>query len=130
MTLTKAEVLDFGHFKQARKQSLRVKDFSARIGAVLSRNGCPIAIGRNHPRKTHPIVHSYNCLKTIHAEFDVIIGINRNLAIGSTLFLYREKQDGTLAISKPCPMCEKFLRHSGVKRVYYTTASGYEMYTF
>lgn len=123
--MTKEQVLRFGYFNLARIESLKV-DFRARIGAVLVRQSKPISIGRNKPRKTHPLVSKYNKLKTIHAECDCIIGLDRHLAENTTLYVYRENKSGDLANSKPCIMCQSLLRDVGVKKVYYTITHGYE----
>ena len=117
-------VLNFGYFQLARNESLKV-NFRSRIGAVLVRSGKPISVGRNHPTKTHPLVRKYHLHKTIHAEFSCVIGINRELVSGSTMYIYRETKDGTLALSKPCKTCMKFLKDIGIRKIYYTTKKGY-----
>lgn len=125
MKLEKDKVLKFGFFKLARIESLKV-DFRHKIGAVLVKGAKPVSIGRNHPLKCHPIIKKYSEFKTIHAEFDAIIGIDRHLAIGGTLYVYREDFYGSLSLAKPCPMCLAFLLECGIKRIYYTTADGYD----
>ena len=126
---SKAEVLKKGYFTLARNEATKV-DHHIRVGAVLATKRCPVAVGKNSPLKTHPLVSSYNPLKTVHAEFDAIIGIDRSLVQGGTMYVYREKFSGELGMAKPCPMCEAFLKHMGLKRVYYTTEDGYDVLNF
>lgn len=114
-----------GYFNLARLESLKV-DFRARIGSVLSRQHTPISIGRNHPNKTHPLIQKYSKYKTIHAEMDSIIGLDRHLASGSTMYVYRENKNGELANSSPCAMCLSFMKEMGIKKVYHTYENGYK----
>lgn len=45
----------------------------------------------------------------------------KKLDVGSSVYVARMRRDnGELAMSKPCPGCERILRHRGVKRVMYT----------
>lgn len=123
--MIKEKILNIGFFKLARNESLKV-DFRARIGSVLVKNGKPVSVGRNKPLKTHPLIRKYDSLKTLHSEFDAIIGIDRHLVSGSTLYVYRERKDGTIANSCPCDMCMKFLRELKIKRILYTIDNGYK----
>ena len=124
--MNKEQVLEFGFFNLARIESLKV-DFRSRIGTALVRKNIPISIGRNKPKKTHPLIMKYDLYKTIHAEMDCIIGIDRHLVNNSTLYIYRERKDGTLASSKPCSTCMSFLKDLGVKKIYHTIDNGYEL---
>lgn len=122
--LTKAQILKIGYFNLARVESLKV-DFRARIGAVLVKKRKPISIGRNKPKKSHPLIYKHDKFKTLHAELDACLGISRHLTIDSSIYTYRELKDGTLANSKPCDMCIAILKELGVKKVYYTHSNGY-----
>ena len=122
--INKQQILNIGFFNLARIQSLKV-NFRARIGAVLVKKGKPINVGQNKPYKTHPFIRKYHKHKTIHAEIDTIIGLDRHLVNGSNLYVYREISNGDLANSKPCEMCMKILKDLGLRRIYYTHEKGY-----
>jgi deoxycytidylate deaminase len=121
--MTKEAILKIGYFNLARTESLKV-DFRSRIGSVLVKGRKPVSIGRNKPLKTHPLLRKYDSFKTMHAEIDACIGIDRHLIMGSILYVYREGADGNLAMSKPCEMCQKILKELGVKKVMYTIENG------
>ncbi len=60
---------------------------------------------------------------TLHAELGCILGVDRNITQGSTIFVVRVNKQGTPRISKPCTMCQAALSHVGVKQVVYTTSN-------
>lgn len=125
--LNKNDLLNILWFNLARLESLKT-DFRSRVGAVVVRKGKVVSIGRNHPHKTHPLMKKYHEHKTIHAEVDCIIGTDRDLLKGSVMYVYRELRDGTVAIAKPCEVCQLILKDIGIKKVYYTTNDGFEVY--
>lgn len=52
-----------------------------------------------------------------HAEWKLA----KKLDTGAIVYVARvRKSDGTLAMSRPCPGCERVLRSRGVSKVYYT----------
>lgn len=55
-----------------------------------------------------------------HAEVCCVSCLNLEQTTGSDLYVVRISKKETLAYSRPCPMCEAFLRSLGVKRVYYS----------
>jgi deoxycytidylate deaminase len=102
-------------FTLARNAS-HLSDYKIKIGAVLIRNGNPIAVGFNK-NKTHP-KYRFN----IHAEMSAILSTNgQEDSRGDTMFIFRETADGVPGMSRPCLDCIASLRSYGVKRVYYTT---------
>jgi deoxycytidylate deaminase len=110
-------------FKLARNESLK-STFRVKIGAVLVRKGTPISVGHNYGTKTHPETRKFHPYQTIHAELDCLIGLERPLINGCTMYVYREKANGEIACCKPCSTCQQILRNYGVKRVFYTTDNG------
>lgn len=50
--------------------------------------------------------------------------ICRKLSRGSTVYLVRVHHDGSWAMSKPCTLCDRFLRNRGISRVYYSISPG------
>jgi len=59
---------------------------------------------------------------TLHAELGCILGKDRSITNGSTVYVARVNRRGEARMSKPCSMCEAALSHVGVKRVVYTTS--------
>lgn len=57
---------------------------------------------------------------TIHAEIGAILGIDRSVTAGSTIYVCRIGKNGDYRLSKPCPMCHEVLKFVGVKRVVWT----------
>ena len=61
---------------------------------------------------------------TLHAELGAILGMDRSITQGSTIYVVRINREGLPRMSKPCPMCESAMKHVGVKRVVYTDRDG------
>lgn len=57
---------------------------------------------------------------TLHAELGVILGLERSITEGATVYVARVGREGDYKLSKPCQMCHKALKHVGIKRVVYT----------
>ena len=80
-----------------------------------------IIVGSNS-NKTHPLAHLHRGNR-IHAELDVL----RHIENGSkgTLYIFREKMDGSLGLALPCRECQILLRNKNIRRIVYTTDTGY-----
>ena len=57
---------------------------------------------------------------THHAELGCILGIDRTVTTGATIYVARIGKGGEFRMSKPCPMCRAVLHHVGIKKVIYT----------
>jgi tRNA(Arg) A34 adenosine deaminase TadA len=57
---------------------------------------------------------------TLHAELGAILGMDREITDGATVYVARVGKKGDYKLSKPCAMCHEALKHVGVKRVVYT----------
>ena len=60
---------------------------------------------------------------TLHAELGAILGMDRRITEGATVYVARVGREGDYKLSKPCQMCHEALKHVGVKRVVYTINS-------
>jgi deoxycytidylate deaminase len=58
---------------------------------------------------------------TLHAELGTILGLDRSVTQGSTIYVVRINGTGQLRMSKPCRMCQATLKHCGVSKVFYST---------
>lgn len=57
---------------------------------------------------------------THHAEIGCILGIDKTMSEGATVYVVRINKQGQFKLSKPCEMCHDILKFCGVKKVVYT----------
>ena len=62
---------------------------------------------------------------TVHAEIGAILGLDRSITEGGTIYVVRVGRDGHLRNSKPCPMCEAAMQFVGIKKVIYSNEYGH-----
>lgn len=126
-------------FDEAKKES-RLSDYDGvHIGACAVYKGKFIIARAHNTAKTNPTQYFYNryrmdeksdiLLKPArsHAETQLYRKI-RYLDIDFkdvTVYIYREWSDGTRAMARCCPSCEKLLRDLGIKIVCYTGNDSY-----
>ena len=58
---------------------------------------------------------------TLHAELGTVLGLDRSVTRGCTVYVVRVNRRGEYRMSKPCDMCEAALRHCGISKVFYST---------
>lgn len=95
-----------------------------RLCALIIKGGKIVSIGFNN-NKYHSIIDKYNNKDypiTLHAEMNAILkarakGINIK---GSKMLVLRLLSDGSVAIAKPCEVCQRIIKDYGIKRVKYT----------
>jgi deoxycytidylate deaminase len=107
--------------KRARSRST-ARDYSIRIGCVIVKRSRVIGVGWNTPNKTHP-----KCLKPyrkFHAEDAALFSCTEDPR-GATAVVYREYQDGSLALSKPCEHCHGVLSAAGIASICYSSPEGF-----
>lgn len=100
----------------ARKLSYK-SEMKFKHGSVIVKGGRIISFGFN-TNKTH--TKSKTKRKTKHAETSAILDAGFTDFSGCDLYVYRESQYGTPAISKPCPGCEELIRQSNIRRVFFS----------
>jgi len=59
-------------------------------------------------------------VSTMHAELGAILGMDRKITEGATVYVARLGKRGNLKLSKPCSMCYSAMKHVGIKKVVYT----------
>lgn len=99
-----------------------------KLGCVIFRKKKPIAMGFNQVEKTHPMMLRYQVKHSLrtHAELQALLGVRWDVDLSKCLLVvYREKKDGSLGDSKPCPTCQKIIRSMGIRNVMYTTEFGF-----
>ena len=109
--------MKFKFFETAGRAAIRHSTHPIfRMGSVLVQKNRIVSIGSNL-RRTHP--KSPSKWKTIHAEFDAIIGIDQEKLTGSTLYVARVTRTGRFASSRPCTDCMTLVREARIFSVCY-----------
>lgn len=110
------------------------------IGAVLIYKNKILSIGYN-TTQSHPIQKEYNQYRhtkertydiesmpnSLHAEMSCLVS-TKHLDIDwdkASIFVYRCRKNGKVALAKPCSACSMALCNRGIKNIYYTTNNGW-----
>jgi len=114
-------MINKGFFRLARNTSL-YSNCRVRVGAVISKKS-PISVGFNVIR-THPLYSNPDTMATIsiHAEMRALLSAWFD-ASGCDIYVYRELDNGSPALARPCNICYNVLKDRGIKKIYYTTDS-------
>lgn len=111
------------HFNIARKAALCSEQSDYKHGAVLIKGGSIINTSCNKNRLVSfgsRFCKDHDGVATLHAELGAILGIERNITEGATLYVARVGKDGGFRLSKPCSMCTAAMEFVGIKRAYWT----------
>jgi deoxycytidylate deaminase len=114
------------------KEVATMSDFPRiHVGAVVTEGKTIISTGYNS-YKTNPIQHRYNKYRILnnydssiakeHAEIHALsrlIGKNEIDWTKVSIYIYREKNDGLPACSRPCPACMKLIKDLNIKNIYF-----------
>jgi deoxycytidylate deaminase len=98
-------------FPDYRHGAVLVKGSSVRNTSFNKDNYC--AFG-NRFQKEH------SGRTTLHAELGAILGLDRRITEGATVYVARIGREDDYKLSKPCHMCHQAMKHVGIKRVIYT----------
>lgn len=98
-----------------------------KLVAILVANGKPISVATNNLEKTHPIITTHFSHRKAHAEVRCIRNASWEKVEGSSVFVWRIKDDGTFGLAKPCSLCTNFLRQRGIKKIGYSTDMGFKL---
>ena len=95
-----------------------------RHGAVLVKGGSIMNISANNDNHTSfgQRFRSQPGRATQHAEVACILGMDRSVTQGSTMYVARVDKQGCWRLSKPCSMCHEAMKFVGIRRVVYTIA--------
>lgn len=125
---------DKSYFRAAQAVST-LSDFKrVNVGAVLIYKH-RIASSSCNSQRTHPLQQKLNKERfeeetpaKLHAEVSCLLPLLGNKDIkwrDCELYVYREYKKGGLAMSRPCPSCQKLIKDLGIRIVHYTTDNGY-----
>lgn len=94
-----------------------------KMAALIIKKNKLLSLGYNQ-LKTHP--KSPHFFRSTHAEFACIKQLSLEQLRGSTILVYREQRDGTLANARPCESCLKLIIQSGIKKIVFTNENRLE----
>lgn len=127
--MTKRERAHFG----AAKAVSELSDHRVHVGAVVTMGSRIISSGCNSQSRCHGLqvkldkeMFGSESHGPLHAEVDALLPLIRRGAdlSNASLYVYRQYKNGTLACARPCARCEKLIRKSGIKRIFYTVENG------
>ena len=111
------------HMNLAKRVAIQSDFPDYRHGAVLVKGGSIQNTAHNKDnfcsfgkrfQKTH------GGKTTVHAELGVILGLDRSITNGATVYVARVGKLEDYRMSKPCSMCHAAMKHVGIKKVVYT----------
>lgn len=124
---------DKAYFNAAKAVS-KLSDHKHQLGCVLVHSHHIVSSGHNSATKYHSFQAQIDkkffgceCKGPVHAEVDTLLPLIKqkyNFG-GSTLYVYRQHKDGSLALAKPCPRCMALIKEQGIRKIKYTTEDGY-----
>ena len=91
--------------------------------AVLDKRGRTISLEPNS-YKTHPVAARYNGWGHLHAEINAALKAKRYDYSGHSIVVIRVLKDNSLACSRPCSDCLRFLEDRGFESVIYCDEEG------
>ena len=101
-------------------------EFKYRLGAVVFRGSEIISVGYNTTKKSHPLIKRLSGIDEkffMHAEIHSILKAGE--CEGADLLVVRIRNDNDeFVMSKPCKMCEKFIKERGIRNVIYSDWNG------
>jgi deoxycytidylate deaminase len=96
-------------------------DYKIKMGCVIVTHGKPISVGFNC-QKSHP--QKVSRCACVHAEVSALISADTSVN-GGIAYIYRERKDGSLGLARPCNNCYVSLKKAGIKKIVYSTYTGY-----
>lgn len=127
--------VEAGYIEQARKAAFFSEHPDYKHAAVLVRGGSIINVSPNKNRycrfgarflRKKPTKRRCPHLPTLHAEIGAVLGIDKSVTQGATIYVIRVGKDGNYKMSKPCEMCTAALEFVGIKKVIYSVDGGFE----
>lgn len=106
---------------KAAVEEAKKSDYRQKVGAVIVKKKTIISKGHNYAqraaKKLHPKFQEWP--NSIHAEVDCILKARTDVA-GASIYVIRINNLGQFRLSKPCKHCSAYLKHIGIKKVFYS----------
>ena len=120
----KLSVRDLRFLELARRTALHSTFLRKQVGCLLVKGNKIIARGWN--KISHPAVKEFPGISnllywSLHSECAALLKAGD--VVGATIYLYGIKR-GRPGLSRPCPLCYKYLKLRGVSRIVYTGIKG------
>ncbi len=110
-------------FKLAAKLAKHSDHHTYLLGAVITDKDQIQSVGFNKLKTSPASKHRWNFL---HAELSALFRAKFKDLKGCDIYVYRENMNGKVGMARPCSVCMAALKEAGIRKVYYTTESGYE----
>ena len=125
VVVNKKTAFDIREFEEARRVRKNSPQKKVRVGAVLSKRGKILSSGCNMLGSITFRAKGYPALTLPkHAEVMAVLHADPDDIKGSTIWVWREINDGTPALARPCEnrerACLSFLRLVGIARIEHT----------
>ena len=121
--MTKKEIAYF----EAAKAISKLSNHNQKMGCVIVNKHKIISSGYNSETKCHRLqaeldmnYYKMQSAGKLHAETSALLPLRRTDLSKASIFIYRETKDGTKALARPCPCCQKLIKQFGIKHIYYT----------
>lgn len=117
-------------FKTAR-DAARHSDFRVKVGCCVVYKGKVISTGYS-TEKTSPTQARYNRFRHFDNKENILdkthseIAALKKIRIADVdhekleVYVWREHADGTMAMSRPCPGCMRYIKSLGIRHINYT----------
>jgi tRNA(Arg) A34 adenosine deaminase TadA len=111
------------YLEQAKKVAMISHFPDYRHGAILVKGGSVINTSNN---KSNYCSFGMRFRKkrigraTLHAELGCILGVDKKLTDGATVYVARIGKAEDYRLSQPCAMCEAAMKFVGIKKVVFT----------
>ena len=111
------------YFNIARKVAYCSLHDDYRHGAGLVKGGSVISTSCN--KNSFSSFATRFCVEhdgvaTLHAELGAILGVDRSITEGASIYVCRVGKDASFRLSKPCSMCFGAMKYVGIKRAIWT----------
>jgi len=104
--------------KEAEKST-----FKFRVGCVIYNKNQFISSGHNYENRYNPI-HDPRYRRwpsSVHAELDAALKSNPDELRGASILVVRINRENQFRMSAPCKYCLMYLKHVGIKKIYFTS---------
>lgn len=97
-----------------------------KMAAIIAKRREILGVGLNS-RKSHPLQKLFSKSEvkiSLHAEIAAIIDALKDYdedeLKGANIFVARVLKNGSRAVAKPCPICERAIKAYGIQGIYWT----------
>ena len=116
----------------AQRAALKTVDMKRQFSTVIVDKNRTIVVARN--MRSHTMTPNVVCPQTgkryygLHAEVHALLKCDFSVE-GMTAYVHGQNvKTGKKVYSKPCTLCESFLRKRKIKTVVFSTQTGYEVW--